>query len=104
MNKFMKAAVGNLEMQEIYMGPLFTEIVSNMDLAVGARDLNSTTIPRRAYEFSAADLAISGLLTSLHMFNDTYVPYSSALILELHREGDWDPFIRVWRSLFLLFI
>ena len=89
-------------MQELYMGPLFTELVNNMNLALtaGVQDLNSTTLGvsnvKRAYAFSTADLGISGILISLNMFNYMPVPSASALILELHREANSDPFIRVW--------
>ena len=101
MENYIDTAVGNLELQGLYMGSLFTELVSNMDRALTARvqDPNSNTVGiesvKRAYGFCTTNLGLSGLLIPLEMFNYKYVPYSSAVILELHKEPNLEPFIRV---------
>lgn len=107
LNLYVVAAVGNREMQNLYSGPLFSEIVSNMDLALAAQSgTNSTTgeSARRSYEYSDSDLSIIGLTVSLDMYNQIHPPYGATLILELHRKEQMEPFIRVRIRLYFSFL
>ena len=98
LNLYMVADVRTREMQNFYSGPLFSELVTNMDLALAARNgTNSTsgTNARRSYEYSDSELSIVGLMVSLDMYNQIHPPYGTTLVFELHKKDEMEPFIRV---------
>ena len=98
-------------MQELFVGPLFSELVRNMDDVVngyvnvkGSKSNSDTnTKPKRAYEYSTGDSVLLTLLPTLQMYNHISPPYGATLLIELHKNpadvmgnaGHKEYFIRV---------
>ncbi len=67
-------------------GPLFSELVGNMDEAV--QGMGASGQGKRAYEYSTTDIVVGTLLNALEMPINVPPPYGATFILELHKSSD----------------
>ncbi len=81
----------NKEMERLFIGPLFSELVDNMDSAISSRQTikDDNSMPKskgtpKAFEYSTNDGVVAGLLLTLKMHNNIPPPYGATIILELH--------------------
>ncbi|GAX14564.1 lysosomal acid phosphatase [Fistulifera solaris] len=75
------AMANDAEYSKLAMGPLWAEIMDNVDRVIAEND---DTYPRLAL-FSGHDTTIIGLLASLSkVYDGSWPPYASKLLLEIH--------------------
>ena len=78
-----KVMTYTLEMQRLRVGPLLNEIVENFK----ARVNNSMDARKKLFIYSAHDTTVASLLNTLDVFSGMPPPYTSAVILELHKNN-----------------
>ncbi len=79
-------------MKRLFMGPLVTELVNNMEVHLGTEewDEDELKVFRKAkmFIYSAHDTTLSHLMNSLGLFDGDQPVYASVLMLELHQIED----------------
>ena len=101
--RILQGDVGTKEQRQLYLGPMVTELVSNMDVALGngTRPPNTEERPedtrtgRVYYEYFTRLLMIPALMSMMNMNNLLLAPYGAAFFFELHKEELGEPYIKV---------